>query len=174
VNAGWAWVLIRAGRQNRSPALAADGRHLLTDVVTSVGIAVGVVLVVATGVQRLDPVLAGLVALYVFSEGVRMIGGSVNVLMDAAPPPEVVERIRCLVVTAGTGAIEAHDFRSRNAGPASFLEFHLVVPGSMTVAEAHAICDRIEAAVHAEMEGMLITIHVEPDYKAKHDGVLVL
>ena len=62
----------------------------------------------------------------------------------------------------------------RHAGPATFLEFHLVVPGAMTVAEAHDICDRVEAALKAEERAMQITIHVEPEGKAKHQGVLVL
>jgi divalent metal cation (Fe/Co/Zn/Cd) transporter len=79
-----------------------------------------------------------------------------------------------LVGTHAEGAIEAHDLRMRHAGRASFLEFHLVVPGAMSVADAHVICDRIEAALKAEMEGLLITIHVEPEGKAKHRGVLVL
>jgi cation diffusion facilitator family transporter len=174
LNAVWAWVLIRNGKKYRSPALSADGRHLVADVVTSVGIAVGIVLVVVTGRIWLDPLLAAAVAVYVLWEGMRMIGASANVLMDAAPSPEVVERIRRLVAEHAAGALEAHDLRTRHAGPSSFLEFHLVVPGNMTVAEAHDICDRIEAALHAEMHGLLVTIHVEPDHKAKHHGVLVL
>ena len=64
--------------------------------------------------------------------------------------------------------------RTRHAGRLTYLEFHLVVPGDMRVAEAHAICDRIEAALKAEVDGLVITIHVEPELKAKHSGVLVL
>ena len=75
----------------------------------------------------------------------------------------MVNRIRALVAESAEGAIEAHDLRTRHAGRLTFLEFHLVVPGDMTVAEAHAICDRIEAALRAEMEHLVITIHVEPE-----------
>ena len=99
---------------------------------------------------------------------------SVGGLMDAAPAAIIVERIRTLVGEHASGAIEAHDLRSRQAGRQTYLEFHLVVPGEMRVADAHAICDRIEAALRAEMEELVITIHVEPDSKAKHHGVLVL
>ncbi len=173
MNAAWALVLLRVGRARRSPALVADGRHLFADVVTSCGIAVGVLLLLATGIIWLDPAIAALVACYVLWEGMRMIGQSANVLMDAAPAAEVMARIQELVRTHAAGAIEAHDLRTRFAGPISFLEFHLVVPGSMSVNEAHAICDRIEAALHAEMAGLVVTIHVEPDNKAKHQGVLV-
>jgi hypothetical protein len=93
---------------------------------------------------------------------------------DAAPPPQTLARIRGVVAANAEGAIEAHDLRMRHAGRLTFLEFHLVVPALMTVADAHAICDRIEAALKTEMEGLMITIHVEPEGKAKHQGVLVL
>lgn len=174
VNAGWAAVLVRAGKRHRSPALAADGRHLWTDVVTSVGIAAGLVLAVQTGIQWLDPALAVGVAISVLWSGVRLVTDSIGGLMDAAPAGVIVERIRLLVGQHADGAIEAHDLRTRHAGRLTYLEFHLVVPGDMRVAEAHAICDRIEAALKAEVEGLVITIHVEPELKAKHSGVLVL
>ncbi len=174
INAGWAGVLRRAGKRHRSPALAADGRHLWTDVVTSVGITAGLVLVVETGLQWLDPALAVGVAMNVLWSGVRVVTDSVGGLMDAAPAGVIVERIRLLVGQHADGAIEAHDLRTRHAGRLTYLEFHLVVPGDMRVAEAHAICDRIEAALKAEVESLVITIHVEPELKAKHSGVLVL
>ena len=174
INAGWAWVLVRAGKQHRSPALAADGRHLWSDVVSSSGITVGLILAVQTGVQWLDPVLAVGVAVSVLWSGVGLVKDSVGGLMDAAPAGVIVERIRLLVGQHADGAIEAHDLRTRHAGRLTYLEFHLVVPGDMRVAEAHAICDRIEAALKAEVEGLVITIHVEPELKAKHSGVLVL
>ncbi|HET9018926.1 MAG TPA: cation diffusion facilitator family transporter [Acetobacteraceae bacterium] len=174
LNAGWAMVLLRRGRVLRSAALRADGQHLLTDVVTSVGVLIGVALVYATGVRVLDPALAALTAVYVLVAGIRVIAHSVGGLMDAAPAPDVVARIRRLVGEAAEGAIEAHDLRTRNAGRLTFLEFHLVVPGGMTVAGAHEICDRIEHALKKEMADLVITIHVEPEGKAKHQGILVL
>jgi cation diffusion facilitator family transporter len=174
INAAWSPVLIAAGRRLRSPALAADGRHLLTDVVTSVGIAAGVFLAVFTGRLFLDPLLAAATGVYVLWSGIRMISASVSGLMDEAPEPAVVNRIRELVANSAAGAIEAHDLRTRHAGRLTFLEFHLVVPGGMTVAAAHQICDRIEDALKAEMAHLMITIHVEPEEKAKHGGVPVL
>jgi divalent metal cation (Fe/Co/Zn/Cd) transporter len=86
----------------------------------------------------------------------------------------VVNRIKELVASRAAGAIEAHDLRTRHAGRLTFLEFHLVVPGSMTVAAAHEICDRIEDALKTEMDHLMITIHVEPEEKAKHGGVPVI
>lgn len=173
INAVWSWVLIGAGRRLRSPALAADGRHLLADVVTSVGIAAGVTLAVFTGQMILDPLLAAATGVYVLWSGIRMISASVSGLMDEAPEPAVVNRITELVANSAAGAIEAHDLRTRHAGRLTFLEFHLVVPGSMTVADAHQICDRIEDALRAEMGHLMITIHVEPEEKAKPGGVAV-
>ncbi|HEY1933088.1 MAG TPA: cation diffusion facilitator family transporter [Acetobacteraceae bacterium] len=174
LNGAWSAVLLRAGATLRSPALVADGRHLLADVVTSIGIVLGVTLAVVTGYLPLDPLLAAATGVYVLWSGTQMISSSVGGLMDAAPEPAVVSRIRDLVAESAAGAIEAHDLRMRYAGKLTFLEFHLVVPGSMTVAESHAICDRIEEALKAEMAGLNITIHVEPEEKAKQHGVPVL
>jgi len=174
LNVGWASLLLRRGKTLRSPALVADGRHLMSDVVTSMGVLVGVGLVLATGLQWLDPVVAVIAALYVLVSGISVIKGSVSGLMDEAPAEDVMSRIRAIVAEHAQGAIEAHDLRTRHAGRLTFLEFHLVVPGAMSVKDAHTICDRIEAALKAEMEGLMITIHVEPEGKAKHHGVLVL
>ena len=174
LNGTWSWLLIRTGRRLRSPALVADGQHLMTDVVTSVGVLAGLGLVIATGYLIIDPLLAFGIGVYVLWSGMRMMWASVSGLMDAAPEPEVVQRIRELVAESATGALEAHDLRSRHSGRITFLEFHLVVPGSMTVAEAHQICDRIEERLKADMHHLMITIHVEPEEKAKQHGVLVL
>jgi divalent metal cation (Fe/Co/Zn/Cd) transporter len=122
----------------------------------------------------LDPILAAATGVYVLWSGMRMISSSVSGLMDTAPEPEVRNRIRELVAESATGALEAHDLRTRHAGRLTFLEFHLVVPGNMTVAQAHAICDRVESALKAEMGHLMITIHVEPEEKAKQCGVPVL
>lgn len=174
VNGIWSFVLIAAGKRLRSPALQADGRHLFADVVTSVGIAAGVLLAVTTGKMLLDPLLAAATGVYVLWSGIHMISTSVGGLMDQAPEPAVVNRIREVVANSAAGAIEAHDLRTRHAGRLTFLEFHLVVPGSMSVAAAHTICDRIEDALKAEMDHLSITIHVEPEEKAKQGGVPVL
>ena len=146
----------------------------MADVVTSVAIVAGVIATVLTGLLVLDPLIAAAAAVHVLWSGTSVIWKLVGGLMDAAPAATIVERIRALVGESAEGAIEAHDLRMRHAGKLTFLEFHLVVPGRMTVADAHAICDRIEAALKAEMEGFVITIHVEPEGKAKHHGVLVL
>lgn len=174
INGVWAAVLIRQGRARRSPALVADGRHLVTDVVSSVGVLAGVALAAATGYVLLDPILALLVAANILWSGWQLVKSSVGGLMDEAVAPEDLEAIRTLISTHADGALEAHDLRTRRAGRVTFIDFHLVVPGELSVLDAHAICDRIEAALRAEVGEAVITIHVEPEDKAKHTGVLVL
>ncbi len=174
INVVWARLLLRRGRALRSPSLMADGKHLMADVVTSAGVLLGVALVMTTGLVWLDPAVAVVAAIYVLVSGIAVIRSSVGGLMDEAPAADIVGRIRTIVGEQAAGAIEAHDLRMRHAGKLTFLEFHLVVPGAMAVQDAHDICDRIEAALKTEMEGLMITIHVEPEGKAKHQGVLVL
>jgi cation diffusion facilitator family transporter len=174
INAFWSWVLIREGRRLRSPALAADGRHLLTDVVTSFGVLAGLLLVPVTGLHQLDPALAALVALNILWSGWGLMKESISGLMDEAVPEKVLVQIREVIACNADGAIEAHDLRTRHAGRMTFIDFHLVVPGSMSVTDAHDICDRLERALKAKVEDALITIHVEPDDKAKHAGIVVL
>jgi cation diffusion facilitator family transporter len=169
INGFWCWALIRQGKKDRSPALVADGRHLLTDVVTSGGVLVGVLLVAVTGWAVLDPVLAAFVALNILWSGWQTVRESVGGLMDAAVPPGTLARIRELISSNAGGAIEAHDLRTRHAGRRTFIDFHLVVPAEMSVSHSHEICDRVEQALKAEVDDALITIHVEPHDKAKHD-----
>jgi len=174
INGGWCWWLFRRGRALKSPALLADARHLLADVVSSLGVLAGIMAAYATGQAWLDPALAAATAGNVLWSGMRLMRDSLAGLMDEAPPAEIQARIRAAVATNAEGAIEAHDLRMRQAGRRSFVEFHLVVPEDMRVADAHDICDRIEAALRAELGEATITIHVEPEGKAKHSGVLVL
>jgi cation diffusion facilitator family transporter len=174
INAGWAFVLIRTGRRARSPSLVADGRHLFTDVLSTVGVLIGVLLAIVTGYARLDAILAALVGLTILWSGWQLIRESVIGLMDVAVDPQRLQRIREVIQSNAEGAIEAHDIRTRQAGRFTFIDFHLVVAGSMSVAAAHEICDRIEARLRESVEDAQITIHVEPEQKAKHSGIVVV
>lgn len=167
LNAIWASVLIRHGRRARSPALEADGRHLMTDVTTSVGVIAGLVLSVLTGWTILDPLLAALVAINILFQGWKIMGESLSGLMDKAVSTEENLRIRDIISTHSRGALEVHDLKTRIAGRATFIEFHLIVDGEMSVRESHLICDRIEEGLRAEIPSLRITIHVEPDDEAK-------
>lgn len=168
LNGAWSAFLIKRGRAFRSPALVADGWHLLSDVLTSAGVVFGLFLAWATGFQALDPLLAIAVACYILWSGSKIALASLSGLLDEAADSNIQSRIREAIKRSGDGALEAHDVRTRQAGRAIFIEFHLVVPGTMTVNVAHEICDRLEAALEAEIEGSEVVIHVEPEYKAKN------
>lgn len=174
INAGWAFVLIRYGRRERSPALLADGRHLWTDVLSTTGVLLGVAVAAGTGWMRLDAVLAALVGLTILWSGWQLIRQSVIGLMDVAVEPRTLARIRDIISANAEGAIEAHDIRTRQAGRMIFIEFHLVVAGTMSVEAAHTICDRIEGRLREAVETAQVTIHVEPESKAKHSGIVVI
>lgn len=174
INLVWAMVLMRQGQRAKSPAIAADGKHLMTDVISTGGVLVGLVLVYTTGIAQLDAVLAALVAINILWSGWGVIRDSVGGLMDVAVPAETQKTIREVISINADGALEAHDIRTRQAGKMTFIDFHLVVPGAMTVDAAHAICDQIEAKLREAVKDVQITIHVEPEEKAKHAGIVVL
>ena len=172
VNAVWAYVLIRAGSRHRSPALSADGQHILSDVVTSVGVLVGLLLAIATGYAILDPLLAVLVAGNILFQGWKVISRSVDGLMDRAVPADEEEAIKAAIAANAGGSLGVHDLKTRQAGPAIFVDFHMVVPEAMAVGDAHDICDRIEEAIRVVHSGAEIAIHVEPEGEKAH-GVRV-
>ena len=170
INAVWYVVLLKFGRKYRSPALIADAEHLRTDVLTSAGVLIGVALVWLTDRPILDPVIAALVAVNILWTGWKLMRSSIGGLMDEVVPEETLAKIREIISSHAEGALEAHDLRTRQAGRAIFIDFHLVVPGNMTVSESHELCDRIEAALRKEISDIMISIHVEPEEKAKHPG----
>lgn len=174
INLAWFQILKFFGRRWRSPSLTADSQHLASDVLANIGIIITLLGAGALHWRILDPLAALAIALQIAFMGGKTVIASISGLLDAAPSPEVVKRMTSLVLQYGGGAIEAHDFRMRQAGPASFLEFHLVVPGQMSVEAAHEICDRLEQVMKHELPGVVITIHIEPDLKAKHEGVLLV
>ncbi|WFS03033.1 cation diffusion facilitator family transporter [Rhizobium tumorigenes] len=174
LNIGWSYVLINQGKLHRSASLVADGKHLMADVVTSLGVLIGVALVIFTGIIQLDAIIAALVALHVLWSGWGVIRESASGLLDEAAPPEELALIRGVISANASDALEAHALRTRHAGRVTFIDFHLVVPTAMTVGDAHTICDRIEAALKQAVAGAITTIHVEPEDKAKHTGVIVI
>ena len=175
INALWAVVLFRWGREWRSPALVADGRHIMTDVWTSAGVIVGIIIATLTGLDWLDPALAALVAINILYTGWVMVREATGGLMDEMPDPTVMDAVKDIIRRNAEGAHEAHDLRLRIAGQMTFIEFHLIVNGDMPVSEAHDICDRIETQLKAHFNGAaFVSIHVEPEDKAKHEGIVVL
>ena len=168
INGVWAYALIRAGRACRSPALSADGHHIMSDVVTSAGVLVGLVLAIVSGYAVLDPLLAVLVACNILYQGWKVIARSIDGLMDRAVSEEEEAAIKHVIATHAAGSLGVHDLKTRQAGPATFVEFHMVVPATMPVGEAHDICDRLEDSIREVNRGAKITIHVEPEGEKAH------
>ncbi|MEO8245124.1 MAG: cation transporter dimerization domain-containing protein, partial [bacterium] len=127
-----------------------------------------------TGWAWLDPAMAALVAVNILWGGWKVTQESMSGLLDESLSDAVLTQVRQVIALESVGAVEAHDLRTRAAGAATFIEFHLVVPGAISVSEAHAMCDRVEAALKALVPGCVVTIHVEPEEKAKHAGIIVL
>lgn len=167
INAIWAIVLIKQGRISHSPALKADGLHLMTDVFTSFGVLAGLMAAIFTGWAIVDPLLAIIVALNILWQGFKVMNNSVQGLMDVGVELKETMLIKDIISSHAAGAIEAHDLRTRVAGQVTFIEFHLVVPSAMTVGNAHDICNRIEDALKKEIENARIVIHIEPEEEAK-------
>jgi cation diffusion facilitator family transporter len=174
LNAGWALILIRKGRALRSPALVADGWHLVSDVVSSVGVLIGLGVVVVTGATWLDTLFSMAVAYYVLWAGWRLLRASMSGLMDESAKADVAETIRTVIAGNADGALQVHDLRTRVAGPLTYVEFHLVVPGHMSVKIAHDICDRLEDAIGARIPDSRVSIHIEPEGEAHAAGALML
>ncbi len=162
VNLGVGLVLRSAGRRLRSIALEADSRHLLTDVVTSAGVVVGVALVAVTGWDRLDPIVALLVAANIVWAGFSLVRRSSDALMDASVPSSDRVRIDAVLERYRSKDIEFHALRTRQAGRRSFAVVHLLVPGDWTVQRSHDLADEVERALTASVPGLRPTIHVEP------------
>ncbi|MFO1051482.1 MAG: cation diffusion facilitator family transporter [Planctomycetota bacterium] len=166
VNAILAAWLVRVGRRLRSPAVEADGLHVFTDVATSVGVLVGIAVAASTGWWILDPLIAIAVALNILRVGWRLVRDSLRGLMDAALPVDEQARIKAILAPRMGAALQAHHFLSRRAGHRVFLQFHLVVPASMTVGAAHEICEALERALEEELGEVDVSIHVEPEDEA--------
>jgi len=160
--------LARAGRRLRSPALTANARHLRTDVWTSLGVLVGVGLVVATGWDRLDPLVAIVVAANIVREGVSVLTTSVSRLLDERLP-EDEERVILDALEAHPGVLGYHRLRTRSAGRARFAEVDVFVDPDISVRDAHDVAQAVEAEVHEALAEITTTLHVEPYVEGLRD-----
>jgi cation diffusion facilitator family transporter len=161
-NAACAWVMLRAARVHRSITLEADARHLLTDVWTTAGVVVGVILVETTGVLRLDPIIAIGVAIHILWTGTELMTRSFHGLMDRAIPDadravivEVLERLR------HQGG-DYHALRTRESGAKSFVDVHILVPGRMSVQDAHDLAESLENEIRGRLPHVEVLTHLEP------------
>jgi cation diffusion facilitator family transporter len=159
-------ALLRGGQRLRSAALRADGRHLLTDVWTSVGVVVGVLLVELTGWYVLDPVIALLVAANIVRIGARILNETAHGLLDTALPPDelravvgIQDRYRERYAEDG---VQFHALRTRDAGARRFVSMHVLVPGAWSVKRGHDLSERIEEEIVAALPQTTVFMHIEP------------
>ena len=162
INFAVARVLIAAGREHRSLVLEADGRHLMTDVWTSVGVVVGIALVAVTGWERLDPIIALLVAANIVVTGLSLVGRFTGGLMDRALPPEQRAAIDGVLEHYAGDRVQFHALRTRSAGARAFVTVHVLVPGDWTVQRGHDLVERIEHDLRAALQHATVFTHLEP------------
>lgn len=155
-------VLIREGRRNNSIVLEANGKHLLADVWTSVAVIAGLVIVWVSGLYVLDPIIAILVGTQIVFTGFGLIRRSFDGLMDHALSSEQQEKLRATIRANTPPGTTFHALRTRQAGARTFGDFHMLVPGSSTVREAHDLGMRVELAIQQALPGIEVTIHIEP------------
>ncbi len=162
VNGVVARVLTTNGRRRRSMTLIADGRHLFTDVITSIGVIVGIALVWLTGWQRLDPIVAFAVGINILVTGARLIGQSGAGLMDVSLPKEDNAEIRAFLAERSNETIQFHAVRTREAGYRRFLEFHMLVPGEWTVQRGHDVMEDLIDDLVDRWPELRVMGHLEP------------
>lgn len=162
INGGVAVVLLRAGRRLRSITLRADAHHLFTDVWTSAGVVVGILIVKLTGWLILDPIIALVVAANIVWAGVRLLRETGSGLLDRSLPIEEQRIILDLLMPYEKNGIQFHAFRTRVAGSRRFVSFHVLVPGAWTVQQGHNLCEEIELAIGQRLPETHIMTHLEP------------
>ena len=162
VNGAVGLLLLRVGAAHRSVTLTADGKHLLTDVWTSVGVIVGVLLVGLTGWQRLDPIVAAIVGVNILVTGFRLVSQSVTSLLDAAMPAADLARVTAVLNHMRTAEIDFDDVRTRESGRHRFVSLTVLVPGAWTVERGHVVADDVEVAIAKDLPNTVVQTHLEP------------
>ncbi len=162
INFAVATLLLRVGKKHRSIILEADGHHLMTDVYTSIAIVVGLILVMITGLQWLDPALALLVGLNILRTGFVLVRRSFDGLMDRAWPMAEQENFRAALKSLLPAKATFHLLRTRQAGRRRFADFHLLMPGATSLKESHDVAHNVEARLHEQFTELVLTMHIEP------------
>ena len=162
INGGVALILLKAGKRLHSITLRADAHHLLTDVWTSVGVILGLLLVSVTGWLILDPLIAILVAINIVWTGVKLIQESSSALLDASIPLQERQMIDELLSAYDRQQVQFHAIRTRMAGMRKFVSFHVLVPGAWTVQQGHDLCEEIESKICQSLPNINVFIHLEP------------
>jgi cation diffusion facilitator family transporter len=151
--------LYKTARETKSVALEADALHLKTDVYTSAGVAVGLILILVTDIKWLDPVIAILVALFIIKESFSLLKRAFWPLLDSAWPDDEIEGLERKL---NEMEVNYHNLRTRVAGNYRFIDIHVEIPETESVGNAHKYCDMIENELTSVYDNLTVTIHVEP------------
>jgi len=162
VNLAVALVLLRAGRRHESITLRANAHHLLTDVWTTAGVVLAVAAVAVTGWLWLDPVVALAVAANIVWAGWRIVGNSVQGLMDRSLPDAELATIRGVLDRHTGPHVRYHALRTRRAGRRRFISLHVLVPGTWSVSQGHQLLEQIEAELRGALPNASVFTHLEP------------
>jgi cation diffusion facilitator family transporter len=150
INGALGGYLVWVGKKHRSLIIEADGRHVLTDCLTSLGVVVGLGLTILTGWLRFDPIVAILVALDILWMGSKLIRQSIGGLMDEVDPATQAQIRRLLVEMTSAAGVEFHGLRHRNAGNTNWVEFHLLFPKDTSLESAHSLATKIEERIQQD------------------------
>jgi cation diffusion facilitator family transporter len=154
--------LLKVAKATDSVALAADAMHLKTDVYTSFGVMLGLLLIKLTGISLLDPLVALVVALLILKAGWDLTKQAFFPLVDVSLPQEEEEIIIAVIESFSTHYLEFHKLRTRKAGSERHIDLHLVVPKESPVREVHTLCDIIEDEIENRLPSSHVLIHIEP------------
>ena len=171
VNVGMSRYLLRVARAAGSPALEATGVELGTDVLTAIGVVIGLVVVRVTGWTIVDPLIGLAVAAVIVVAGTRVLAGAVRGLMDANLPDEDEGVIRSVLDAHAEDFIEYHGLRARHVGSGHAVDLHLVVPRDMSVAAAHDLSSHLESDIADALPQTEVVIHVEPEEEAEGEAI---
>ena len=162
INLAVGFLLLQTGRKHRSATLRADGHHLLTDVWTSIGVIVGVLLVMLTGWEILDPLIAIGVAINIMVVGFRLIREALRGLLDVSLPKEITDQIVEVLGRHAVDGVTFHGLQTRESGRDRFMSIHMLVPGEWTVQRAHDASEEVEDELCTTVADLTVITHVEP------------
>jgi cation diffusion facilitator family transporter len=163
INGALGGYLVWLGKKRGSLILEADGKHVLTDCLTSLGVFVGLILTILTGWRRLDPIIAILVALDILWMGSKLIRQSIGGLMDEVDPTTQHQVRQLLIEMTRQAGVEFHGLRHRNTGNTTWVEFHLLFPKNTSLESAHALATKIEEKIQQDSRMRTeVTSHLEP------------
>ena len=169
INGATSWYALRVARSTDSVALEATARHMYADVLSSVAVLVGLILVSLAGLVILDPIVALLVAILIVRTAYITMKKSLSDLMDVKLPEDEENTIKLAIIEHGGEVVGFHKLRTRKAGSQRYIDLHMVMPKEVSLEDAHRLCDHLEEDIGNKLRHANVTIHVEPCGEECHE-----